>query len=325
VKAGAYRRTGPAREVLEIVELDDPNPGPGEVRVRMRRAGVNPTDVKSRAGYRGRPMAFPMQVPGQDGAGVVDAIGEGVERARLGERVWLFHTALGRPLGSAAELAVVPEWQAVPLPNGTSDDQAAGLGIPFMTAHRCLLADGPVDGATILVAGGAGAVGNAAIQLARRAGARAIATASNEAKSELARQAGAELVVDYTAPGAADTIREFAPDGVNRIVEVALGTNLELDLAVAAHAAKIVTYSPDPSPVELSLMPLIARDVELMFMLIYSAPEAALREAAECISDALRDDALRPLPTRRFQLDDVVAAHEAVEAGTVGKVVLEID
>ncbi len=194
--AAVYRRPGGA-DVLSVEEVQTPEPGPGEVRVRLRVAGVNPTDWKSRT--RTPPEGF--QVPGQDGAGEVDAVGPGVDPGRVGERVWVwFAAARGRRWGTAAQWTVVSARQAVPLPDGVPLELGAGLGIPAMTAHQCLFVDGPLDGATVLVAGGAGAVGNAAVALAARAGARVVATASTPDKADLARAAGAHAVVDYRAP-----------------------------------------------------------------------------------------------------------------------------
>ena len=236
--AALYRRIGPSAEVISIEDVDPPEPGPGEVRVKLRVSGVNPTDWKARSrdGYQD-PTDF--QIPNQDGAGMIDAVGEGVDPARVGQRVWLYFAAWQRRWGTAAQQTVVRAAQAVPLPDGASDDLGASLGIPALTAHRCLLADGPIDGATVLVAGGAGAVGHAAIELARWAGARVIATASTEEKAELARTAGAEEVVDYRDADAAEQIQAHAPDGVHRVVEVDLSANLELDHAVCAPYAAI--------------------------------------------------------------------------------------
>ncbi|MQA87395.1 MAG: zinc-binding dehydrogenase [Streptosporangiales bacterium] len=325
MQAAVYERTGPAREVLRVVELPDPEPGPGEVRVRLRVSGVNPTDWRSRSGDTPRPMAFPRQTPGQDGAGELDAVGADVDAGRVGERVWVFHAAFGRPTGTAAQYLVLPADQAVPLPPGVDFQQAAGLGIPFMTAHRCLFADGPIDGHDVLVAGGAGAVGNAAIQLAKRAGARVITTVSSPAKAELARQAGADaVVVDYRRPEAAREVREFAPGGVQRIVEVALGTNLALDLEALAPGGTIITYARETADPALPVYPLMFNNLRLEFMLVYTAPPDALRLAVHDITKALRAGDLRPLPSLHFPLAEIAAAHEAVERGAVGKVVVDL-
>jgi len=325
MRAASYERTGPAGEVLRVTELPDPVPGPGEVRVRVRVSGVNPTDWRARSGDRGRPMAFPRQTPGQDGAGEIDLVGPGVPDERLGQRVWLYHAALGRPGGSAAEFAVVPAAQAVPLPDAVGYDQAAGLGIPFLTAHRCLFADGPLDGRTVLIAGGAGAVGNAAVQLAKRAGAQVLTTVSTPEKAALAEAAGADTVlVDYRRADAAAQLRSAAPGGVHRIVELSLGSNLALDLAVLAPGGSIVVYAPDPVDPVLVVPPLMAANARLSFMLIYTTPPAALQQAVTEVGELLAAGALRPLPSVRFPLADIALAHEAVEKGTPGKVLVDI-
>ena len=234
MKAALYDAYGPAAEVLRVEEVERPEPGPGEVRVKVEVSALNPTDYKSRSGATPRPIDG-FQIPQHDGAGVIDAVGDGVDPARVGQRVWLWFAAFGRRWGTAAEWTVVPERQAVPLPDGVSMELGASLGVPAMTAHRCLFADGPVSGQSVLVAGGAGAVGHFAIQLARRAGARVITTVSGPEKAELARQAGADHVVNYRDPDAADQIRAVT-QRVDRVVELALGANLGLDLALAGRA-----------------------------------------------------------------------------------------
>jgi NADPH2:quinone reductase len=319
VLAAVYRRPG-GSDVLEVTEVDTPQPGAGEVRVRLRVAGVNPTDWKSRT--RTSPDGF--QVPGQDGAGEVDAVGEGVDPGRVGERVWVwFAAARGRRWGTAAQWTVVPSRQAVRLPDGVPLDLGAGLGIPAMTAFHCLHADGPVDGRTVLVAGGAGAVGNAGVALAVRAGAHVLATASSPDKAELARAAGAHAVVDYRAPDAVEQVRRAAPDGVHRVVEVALGANLALDLAVAAPHAVVATYADD----EVRAMPvrdLMVANVVLRFVLVYGVADDDLDAAVAGIRPAVADGDLPALPPLWFPLDRVAEAHDAVERGAPGKVLLDL-
>src|SRR5580658_1461726 len=222
MKAALYDRHGTARDVLRVEELDRPEPGPGEVRVKVEASGINPTDWKSRSGATPRPIDS-FQIPHHDGAGVIDAVGEGVDPARIGQRVWLWMAAAGRRWGTAAEWAVVPERMAAPLPQGVTAELGASLGVPAVTAHRCLFADGPIAGKTVLVAGGAGAVGHFAIELAKHAGARVITTVSGPQKAELAARAGADLVVNYREPGAAEAIKGFGL--VDRVVELALDAN----------------------------------------------------------------------------------------------------
>jgi NADPH:quinone reductase len=322
MRAALYERHGAAREVLRVEDLERPEPGPGEVRVRVEVSGINPTDWKSRSGATPRPIdAF--QIPHLDGAGVIDAVGDGVDPGRTGQRVWVWMASAGRRWGTAAEWTVVPERQAVPLPDNASVELGASLGVPAMTAHRCLFADGPVDGKTVLVAGGAGAVGHFAIELAKRAGARVIATVSGPHKAELAAKAGADLVVNYREPGAADQISAFAGQGgVDHVVEVALGANLQLDLAVLRRPeGRIVTYAAEPADPVLPVRACMTANVMLRFVLLYGVPQEALGQAARDVSAALADGALTELPVTRFPLDEIAAAHDAVEGGTiVGKV-----
>ncbi len=308
--------------MLAVDEIARPEPAAGEVLVRLRLSGVNPTDWKARAS---RDPEFPFQVPNQDGVGVIESVGPGVDEARVGERVWVYFAAWRRQWGTAAQWTVLPTEQAVPLPPEASDELGASLGIPALTAHRCLFADGPIAGRTVLVAGGAGAVGHAAIELARWGGAQVIATASNETKAELARTAGANDVVDYRREDAAETIRAAAPSGVDRIVEVAPAVNLPLDLAVCAPGATIATYANDGGEeATLLLAPLMRRNTTLRFVLVYTMPPDALRQAVNEISAALRDGALTTLPVHRYSLQDIADAHDAVEKAAVGKVVVEI-
>ena len=320
MRAASYDRHGPAAEVLEVKDVERPAPGPGEVLVKVALSGINPTDLKSRSGATPRPIDG-YQIPHHDGAGVIEAVGEGVSPARVGQRVWLWLAAAGRRWGTAAEWTVVPEDQAVPLPDGASLELGATLGVPAMTAHWCLFADGPVTGKTVLVAGGAGAVGHFAIELAAWGGARVIATASGPQKAELARQAGAAQVVNYRDPGAADQIRAAA-GRTDRVIEVALGTNLALDLAVASPGSTIVSYAAEPSDPVLPVRACMTANVVLRFVLLYGVPRPALRRAAEDINAALTAGALTGLPVHRFGLADIVAAHEAAEAGPLGKVLV---
>ncbi len=322
MKAALYDRYGAAREVLRVEDVPRPEPGPGQVRVRVQASGVNPTDWKSRSGATPRPIEG-FQIPHQDGAGVIDATGEGVDPGRIGQRVWLWFAAAGNRWGTAAQWSVVPEERAVPLPEGASVELGASLGVPAMTAHWCLFADGPLQGKTVLVAGGAGAVGHFAIELAKRAGARVITTVSGPEKAELAAKAGADLVVNYREPGAAGQISSFAgASGVDHVVEVALGANLQLDLAVVRPEARIVCYAAEADNPVLPVRACMNANVVLRFVLLYGVPQEALRQATRDVTAALADGALTELPVTKFPLDEIAAAHEAVESGTVGKVLV---
>src|ERR1017187_5400615 len=308
MKAAVYDRYGSASEVLRVVEVEWPEPGPGEVRVKVHVSAVNPTDYKSRGGATPRPIDG-FQIPHHDGAGVIDAVGPGVNQGRIGERVWVWLAAAGRRWGTAAEWTVVPGRQAVPLPDGVSFELGDSLGVPAVTAHRCLLADGAVTGQTVLVAGGAGAVGHFAIPRAARA------------RADLAREAGAGHAVIYSEPDAASQIQSIS-EHVDRVVEVALGANLQLDLAVSRPDTVIVTYAAEQRDPTLPVRACMSANVVLRFVLLYAVPGPAIDQAVTDITAALSAGALTELPSHRFPLDDIVAAHEAAEAGVVGKVLV---
>jgi NADPH2:quinone reductase len=316
--AARYPTSGPRRGRLEVAEIDRPSPGAGEVLVRVAVSGVNPTDWKARATATG----FDHIVPNQDGAGTIEAVGAGVDEARVGERVWLYNSQWRREQGSAAQWIALPAEQAVPLPDHASFDIGASLGIPAMTAHRCLFADGPLPpGATVLVHGGAGAVGHAAIELARWAGAGVATTVSSPQKAELAQSA--DLVVDYRTESTLDAVRAWAPDGVRRIVEVDLASNLETDAELIAPGAVISSYARSEHGVSPPFT-LMAKNATIEFVLVYTMPDEAKRAAVADITRALRDGALTVLPVIRFPLAEIAAAHDAVESGAVGKVLVDI-
>jgi len=322
MRVALYDRHGPAMQVLRVVDTERPEPKPGEVRIKIEHSGVNPTDWKTRSGAPPRPM-HGFQIPHHDGAGAIDAVGQGVDPGRIGQRVWTYLAASGRQWGTAAELTVVPADQAVPLPDGVSAELGASLGVPAMTAHRCLSADGPIEGKTILVAGGAGAVGHFAIELAKFFGARVVTTVSNEEKAELARSAGADLVVNYRDPSATEQISSFGR--VDRVIEVALGANLQLDLAVIRPGGVIVTYAADGNDPVLPVRACMSANLVLRFVLLYGFPTEALKQAAKDITAALASGALTELPVHKFSLDDIAAAHDAVERRAVGKVLVVPD
>jgi NADPH:quinone reductase len=338
MRAVVYSQTG-GPEVLRLVERPVPEPGPGDVRVKVRVSGVNPTDWKARRGGRaGEELPFPEVVPNQDGAGTIDAVGGGVLTDRLGERVWLWEAAWERADGTAQEFVVLPERQAVRLPDGVSFDIGASLGIPALTAHRCLTVSdlgprllGPeaLAGQIVLVAGGAGAVGHAAIQLARWAGALVISTVSGDEKARLARAAGATHVVNYRAGEARDEILGLAPDGVDVIVEVAPAANAALDEAVLAPNGVVAAYAAEAAEVGLSVRDLMSRNVRFQFVLVYTIPAAAKEQAVADVSAAAADGALAVgekagLPLHHFPLEQTADAHAAVESGAVGKVLVDV-
>jgi NADPH2:quinone reductase len=322
VKAALYDQTGKASDVLKVEEVDRPEPGPGEVRVRVRFSAINPTDFKSRSGATPRPIDG-FQIPHHDGAGEIDAVGPGVDQARIGQRVWIWFAANGQRWGTAAQWTVVPEQRAVPLPGDASFELGASLGVPAMTAHRCLFADGPLDGKNVLVAGGAGAVGHFAVELAKWAGARVASTVSTPEKAELATRAGADHVVNYRDRDAAEQVRAFAAR-FERIVEVALGPNLDLDLTVSGPETVIVSYAADGNDPVLPVRACMTANVRLRFILLYGVPQPALVQAAQDVAAAAAAGALTELPSHRFPLADIVDAHEAAEAGAIGKVLVDI-
>jgi len=323
MRAAMYDRLVSA-DVLQVIDLPRPEPAPGEVRVRVHVSAVSPTDWKARADGPGKTMPFPFAIPNQDGAGQIDAVGDGVDPRRIGQRVWVYFASWRRQYGTAEEWVCLPEQQAIPLADTASFELGASLGIPALTAHRALFSDGPLEGKVVLVAGGAGAVGHFAIELARRAGARVLTTVSSPEKAGLARAAGADTVVDYRAEDATAAVRAAAPDGVDHIVEVALGANLELDLGVLAPNGTVVTYAgSDPGPA-IPVRRLMSRNLTLRFMLIYAVPPAALRAAVEEVNAAVTAGDLTELPVIRYGLDQIAEAHRAVEDGATGKVVVEL-
>lgn len=324
MQAAWYEKKGAARDVLRIGELPKPEPGPGEVLVAVRASGVNPSDTKSRGGARGNlAMPFPSIVPHQDGAGIVEAVGPGVPESRIGERVWLYEAQLGRPWGTAAQSVALPAERAVPMPDGLGFVEAACLGVPALTAHRCVFADGPVAGKTVLVTGGAGAVGFYAVQLAARAGARVVATVGGEAQAETARRAGADLVIDRRRPGLVEAIGERS---VDRIVEVAFGANLAHSLRLLKPNGTIATYSSDAEPEPaLPFWPLVMLDATVRFVLVYAMDGDAHRAAIGHVGRAAAEGWLKHDVGAVLPLDRIAEAHERVEAGGgVGKTVLEI-
>src|SRR5262245_16084802 len=313
MRAAWYERTGAAADVLKVGELPIPEPGPGEVRVRVVASGLNPTDVKARV--RPGSMPGPRVIPHQDGAGVIDRVGPGVPVARVGERVWLYIVQWQRTWGTAAEYTVVPAQLAVRLPANTSFAEGACLGIPAVTAHRCLFADGPLAGQTVLVTGGAGAVGHYAVQLAKWAGARVIATVSTPEKADLAAAAGADHTVNYrTGEPVKEILALTGGAGVDRIVDVDFGGNLALSVEVIKVNGVIASYaSMGEREPKLPFYALMSRNVTMRPVLIYTMPEAAKAEGA---ADVLRlVEAGRLLHTigARFPLDRIVEAHEAQE------------
>jgi NADPH2:quinone reductase len=327
MQAAFYETTGAAREVLRLDELPDPEPGPGELRVRLRWSGVNPSDVKSRLGLRSKVLAFPRIVPHSDGMGVVDALGAGVDAARIGERVWVWNAAWGRADGTAAQYVVLPAAQAVPLPGNVADEAGACLGIPALTALHAVLTGGGVAGRSVLVAGGAGAVGHYAVQFARLLGARRVlTTVSSVHKAQIAREAGADAAVDYRAPDAAAQLRAAnGGHGVDRIIELDIAANAALDLDVVQPGGDLVVYGSGAPMFELTFFPLILKNVSLRFFIVYNLAPADRARATQTLTGLLERGALQHLVAERLPLAQIAQAHELVEQGrAVGNVVLAV-
>jgi NADPH:quinone reductase len=338
MRAIEYSQTGPA-DVLKLVDRAAPAPGPGEVVVRVAVSAVNPTDWKSRAGNGdGATLPHP-QVPNQDGSGTIDSIGEGVTSFAIGDRVWMWDAAYQRADGTAQELALLPAERVVLLPDTVSFDIGASMGIPALTAHRALtareegpdeLAPGSLNGTVVLVAGGAGAVGHAAIQLAAWAGATVITTVSSDEKASLTSAAGAQHVINYKTEDVAQRVREFAPDGIDVVVEVNALANLELDFDLLAMGGTISVYggiaTDRPAiPVRVGMV----KNARLQFLMTYTTtPEqkaAAIRSVTAAASDgALGVGAANGLPLIRFSLEQTADAHRAVEDNVTGKVLIDV-
>jgi NADPH2:quinone reductase len=323
--AAWYERNGAARDVLQVGEQPDPLPGKGEVRVRLRASGLNPSDVKARGGSR--PVIPPRVIPGSDGAGTIDRVGPGVSRRRVGQRVWVYNGQWQRPSGTSAQYIALPAALAVPLPRKLSYREGACLGIPVMTAHRCLFADGPIRGMNVLVTGGAGVVGHYAIQLARWAGAGVIATVSSEEKASHARKAGAHAVIDYRGENVGARLREETGGaGIDRVVDVEFGANLPEYVKALRPDAVVATYASMKVPAPaLPFYELMRLNFTLRMVFVYTMPAAAKARALTDIARWISTGRPKFAIAARFPLRDSVAAHELVESGNkTGHVILDI-
>ena len=330
MRAAWYERQGPARETLVVGDMPDVHPGPGEVRIAVSVSGLSPGDVKKRTGWQGSRMEFPRVIPHSDGAGTIDAVGEGVDRARIGESVWCYGAQSYRPLGTAAEFVVVPTELAVPLPDAGSDsanrelaEQAACLGIAGITGYRAVFADGSVNGLVVLVHGAAGGVGSIATQMAVRGGASVIA-AVRPAQKERAAQLGAHHVLDSDDPELPAAIRAVAPDGVDRIAEVDFSDHIELDADVIAIGGVICSYYSAADRPSLPYWKLGFADTTLRLLGSDDFPPAVKAEAARELTAALLDRSLRSVIAERVPLSEIARAHELVEHGVDGRVVVTV-
>ncbi|SEP98456.1 NADPH2:quinone reductase [Streptomyces sp. yr375] len=322
--ASWYDEQGPAADVLRVGELADPQPDPGEVRVRVTLSGVNPGDTKKRRGWLGSSMPYPRVIPHSDAAGVIDAVGKGGDARRIGRRVWVYGAQSYRPFGTAAQYTVVPDSQAVPLPDHLGDELGAGLGIPGITAHRAVFADGPVEGKFVLVHGVLGGVGSLAAQLARWAGATVLATVRRDADLDLVDPAVVAHAVALDQEDPAAAIRAYAPQGVDRIIEVALSDNADLDNAIAANNAVIAAYATRADRTEIPFWPLLFNNVTLRLLGSDDFPAEARSRAARDLTSAAAVGALTIDVGDRYSLEDIAKAHDRVDAGGRGRVLITI-
>jgi len=324
MKAVWYEQNGPA-DVLEYGDMPDPEPGAGEVRIRMVTSGVNPSDWKRRQGLSNI-IEFPRVIPNQDGAGVIDAVGPDVPKSRVGERVWLFEAQFRRPFGTGAEYCVQPSAHAVPLPENTSFEFGAGLGVPAMTAHRCVFSDGPVTGKTLLVTGGAGAVGHYAIQMAKLGGARVVTTVSSEEKGRIAFEAGADHIINYRAGNTAEALFEVTGGwGIDHIVEVDMAANFPVSQQVLRSSGVLAVYSAGTAPAPDVPFKFDSTNVTIHMVLVYDMPERAKTDAVADITRWLSQGKLSHFPGPHFPLQQLKEAHLAVQNGAIGKVVVDIN
>lgn len=312
MKAAWYEKQGAAQDVLIVGEMDEPQPLAGEVRIRIAASGVNPGDVKKRENTFGIGMPYPRVIPHSDGVGTVDVVGDGVSNDWIGRRVWCYGAQSYRPFGTAAEYTTVPVEQAVPLPETIPVEQGACLGIPGLTAHRAVHVAGPVKGSTVLVQGGAGAVGVCAVQLAYRAGARVIATCRSESDMIIASRAGADEVV-LADEKLVERIKELAPDGVNHIVEVAFAANITTDAEVLAQGGSIAVYATNAPTPEIPFWQLVFTNSRIFFIGSDDIPTEAKIEATHAINHALEAGWQGFEIAETFQLDQIAQAHEFAE------------
>jgi len=325
MRAAFYERNGPAREVLRLREIDTPRPGPGEVRVKLATSGVNPSDVKARAGST-RKIAYPRVIPHSDGAGEIDMVGDGVSSARLGERVWVWNAQWARAFGTCAEYVTLPSQQAVRLPSTISFEAGACLGIPAMTAYHAIAVSGAAPGMTLLIAGGAGAVGHHAVQFAKAAGATVIATISSPEKANTARAAGADHVIDYKRENVGERVMALtANKGVDAIIELDIAANAKLVPQVLRPRGTVVVYGTGAADSSVPLFFFLRNAIMLRFIYVYELDATERAAALAGIERATTTGALVTNIGATFPLADVVAAHEAVEQGKVlGNVVVQI-
>jgi NADPH2:quinone reductase len=323
MRAAWYEKNGSAAEVLRVGEVETPKPGPGEVRIRLRTSGVNPSDVKTRAGTA-RKIAFPRVIPQSDGAGEIDMVGEGVAASRIGERVWIWNGAWKRPFGTAAEYIVLPAAQAVPLPGPISFEAAACLGIPALTAWHAIDIAGTRDGTTLLIAGGAGAVAHYAIQFAKARGASVIATVSSAEKAKVAREAGADHTIDYKTENVGERVATLTKGGADAVIEVDLTANANVLPSVLRPRGTLVVYGTG-AQAQVPASFCLQNNITVKFLLVYELTEDERNRAISDITRKLEANTLKHNVAKTYPLAEIVAAHEYVEqGGAIGNVVIQI-
>jgi NADPH2:quinone reductase len=323
MRAAWYETNGSAKDVLHVGDVDTPKPGPGEVRVKLKTSGVNPSDVKNRAGTT-RKIAFPRVIPHSDGAGEIDTVGEGVAKPRIGERVWIWNGQWKRPFGTAAEYIVLPENQAVKLPAAISFQAGACLGIPALTAWHAIDIAGAKSGATLLIAGGAGAVAHYAIQFAKARGASVITTVSSPKKAKVAREAGADHTIDYRQENVGERVMALTKGGVDAVIELDLTANAALLPAVLRPRGTLVVYGTGPQ-VQFPGSFCLVNNITVKFLLVYELTADERARAIADITRMLEANTLKHNVAKTYPLAEIVAAHETVEQGkAIGNVVMAI-
>jgi len=328
MQAAWFEKFGAARDVLVVGEKPAPVAGPGEVLVRLRTSGVNPSDVKKRAGSFPNLLDDGYVIPNSDGAGVIEAVGDGIDSRRIGEKVWVYQAQFGRRFGTAAQYVALEAARAVTLPIEAGFDVGACAGIPIMTAHRCVLADGPIAGQAVLITGGAGRVGYYAIQWAKMAGAKVIASTSNARDEAVCREAGAQQVVNHREPGWGERVKALnGGKPVDRVIDVEFGANLPEVLNCIRTSGVIATYSSTQvKEPQLPFFRVMYLGLTIHFVIVYSMPEPAKKLAVADITQAFRDGMLQHRIADRVPLAEIARANELVElGGSNGCVVVKID
>jgi NADPH:quinone reductase len=320
MKAAWYTEQGAPKDVFKVGDMPDPTPGPGEVRVRVHASGANPTDTYTRSGVRRRGMPYQCIIPHQDGAGVIDQVGEGVPASRVGERVWLYMAQWQHPFGTCAEYCILPAARAAKLPDNCSFMEGASLGVPWLTAHYAVTCDGPIEGKTVLVQGGTGAVGYYCVQLARLHGARVIATVGSAAKGAIARAAGAHEVIDFRSEDVGTHVQNMTNGrGADRILEPHFAKNAASFPQLLARGGSVIVYGAGGAEGSIQASWGIQNFPTIKFIFMYEFPAAAYTRAVDEFHALQSQGKLRHLPVREFSLDQIAAVHEAVETGNSGQ------